>query len=91
MKNDCVNLLVMNLAIADLLILVVSIPMDVVPEHISWPYGTFVCKFISPIQDICLTGSTLTFSVIAVERYLVSRGVVHHGDRNAKLVKLNVI
>ena len=90
-KNECVNLLVMNLAITDLLTLIVSIPMDVVPEHISWPYGTFICKFISPIQDICLTASTLTFSAIAVERYLVSKGVHHKGARNAKLVRMQHI
>ena len=86
-KNDCTNLLVMNLAITDLLILLVSIPMDVVPEHLSWPYGTFVCKFFSPIQDVCLTASTLTFSAIAVERYLISKGVSHQGMRHAKLVR----
>jgi hypothetical protein len=86
-KNECVNLLVMNLAVTDLLILLVSIPMDIVPEHMSWPYGTFVCKFISPFQDICLTASALTFSAIAVERYLVSKGLAHKGARNAKLVR----
>ena len=86
-KNDCTNLLVMNLAITDLLVLLVSVPMDIVPEHLSWPYGVFVCKAFSPIQDICLTASTLTFSAIAVERYLVSKGTAHQGLRNAKLVR----
>lgn len=87
-KNDCINLLVLNLALTDLLILLVSIPMDIVTEHISWPYGTFVCKFVSPIQDVSLTASTMTFSAIAIERYLVSRGLSHKGNRNAKMVRI---
>lgn len=88
MKRDCANLLVMNLAVADLLILLVSVPMDIIPEHISWPYGTIVCKFVSPIQDICLTASALTFGAIAVERYLLAKGVKHKGTRNAKFVRV---
>lgn len=87
-KNECTNLLVMNLAITDLLTLLVSIPMDVIPEHVSWPYGTFSCKIFSPIQDVCLTVSALTFSAIAVERYLISKGVAHQGMRYAKLVRI---
>ncbi|XP_046858867.1 galanin receptor 2b-like [Xenia sp. Carnegie-2017] len=75
----------MNLTMADLMILLISIPMDIVPEHISWPYGLFACKFLSPLQDVCLTASALTFSAIALERYFVSKGKAHNERRSAIL------
>ncbi|XP_046858870.1 prokineticin receptor 2-like [Xenia sp. Carnegie-2017] len=77
-KSECLHALVMNLTMADLMILLISIPTDIVPEHISWPYGLCACKFVSPLQDVCLTASALTFSAIALERYYVSKGKAHN-------------
>lgn len=87
-QHECINILIINLAIADLVMILVSMPTDMATAYVSWPFGEFGCKFISPIQDICLTTSILTFAVIAVERYLVSKGMSPQSERRSKLVAL---
>lgn len=85
-QNGCLRLLIINLATADLLVLLISVPTDVTAQYVSWPFGEFTCKFISPIQDICMSTATLTFAAIAVERYLVANGNGHRSTVNGKRV-----
>lgn len=84
-QNECKNLLIINLAVADLVIIIVSIPTDVIPGYVGWPFGEFACKFISPIQDVCMGTSALTFAALAIERYLVTKGRPQHSGKRILL------
>lgn len=84
-QNECKNLLITNLAVADLVIIIVSVPTDVIPGYVGWPFGEFACKFISPIQDVCMGTSALTFAALAIERYLVIKGRTQHSGKRVLL------
>lgn len=65
---------ILNLAIADLGILLLSFPFGLIrTEDVSWPFGWFGCKFLYPISDIFHGVSIGSITIIAVYRY---RGIV---------------
>ncbi|EDO34678.1 predicted protein, partial [Nematostella vectensis] len=82
---------VLNLAIADLGVLIFSVPFGLVrTEAISWPFGWFGCKVLYPFSDIFHGVSIASITAIAVYRY---RGIVtgrspdpHRTRKHAKLV-----
>ncbi|KAL9971865.1 hypothetical protein ACROYT_G018081 [Oculina patagonica] len=67
------NYLIMNIAIADLLVAVVVAPLRFVEMYHGWPLGEFLCHFLAPLQDVIVCISVVTHTVIALERY---RGIV---------------
>lgn len=65
---------ILNLAIADLGILLFSFPFGLIrTEGISWPFGWFGCKIFYPLSDIFHGVSIASITVIALYRY---RGIV---------------
>ena len=70
------NHLIVNMAVADLLIAAFSIPVTIkllVTGHMDWSNGVFseiLCKSIAFIQSLSITGSVLTLTAIAVDRFL---------------------
>ena len=68
MKTPC-NLLVMNIAIADLAVAVIAAPLRILEIHYHWPFGDFMCKFLAPLQDVFVCVSVVTHTTIALERY----------------------
>ena len=68
MKTPC-NLLVMNIAIADLAVAVIAAPLRILEIHYHWPFGDFMCKFLAPLQDVFVCVSVVTHATIALERY----------------------
>ena len=66
--------LVLNLAIADLGLLILSLPLAMFRiEDMSWPAGQFACEVLYPVSDIFQGGSIATITAIAWFRY---RGIV---------------
>lgn len=65
------KILILNLAFADLLTLIMSIPFDVVLEenHYVWPYGAVLCKLLFPAATMLSTSSSLTLAAISLDRY----------------------
>ena len=65
------NLFLMNLAIADMCVLVVSYPLwvlqTVAPS--SWPFGTVLCKVIPSVSDAFYGVSLGCMTAISIHRY----------------------
>ncbi|KAI8505163.1 PREDICTED: neuropeptide FF receptor 2-like [Branchiostoma belcheri] len=65
------NYFIVNLAVSDLLVGVVCIPVTLVDNlTIGWMFGAVMCKLTPIVQGISLAASILTLVAIAVDRYL---------------------
>lgn len=68
------NLFILNLAISDLLLCLVTMPLTLV-EILSkyWPLGRqpIVCKMIGTLQATSIFVSTISITAIALDRYQV--------------------
>ncbi|XP_028409223.1 neuropeptide FF receptor 2-like [Dendronephthya gigantea] len=64
------EMFILNLAITDLLVCGVGIPLDIYNElHIIFPYGPMLCKIIWPSQTLLVLVSSMTLTAMALERY----------------------
>ena len=65
------NLFLMNLAIADMCVLVISYPLWVLQslEPTSWPFGSALCKIIPSISDAFYGVSLGCMTTISIHRY----------------------
>ncbi|XP_052281058.1 neuropeptide receptor 15-like [Dreissena polymorpha] len=71
MRSSMTNLLIMNLAFADLLIMVFGIPEIVVfMRNTGWSLGLVTCKINRYVLVAALYGSILTLVALSVERYI---------------------
>lgn len=68
MRTPC-NLLIMNIAIADLAVAVIAAPLRILEIYYHWPFGDFMCRFLAPLQDVFVCVSVVTHTTIALERY----------------------
>lgn len=64
----------LNLAVADLLVLTIYIPFYIAYEaaDFEWPFGAVLCKAVFSLTHICMYASLATLTAIAVERYLIT-------------------
>ena len=61
---------ILNLAIADLLVCAISIPLDIYLHYTdTWPYGAFLCHVIYPSQTLLILISILTLMGMSLERH----------------------
>ncbi|XP_055376961.1 neuropeptide F receptor isoform X2 [Condylostylus longicornis] len=68
------NLFILNLAISDLLLCLVTMPLTLVEILTKyWPLGnfTFVCKIMGTLQAVSIFVSTISITAIALDRYQV--------------------
>lgn len=65
------NMLILNLALCDLFLPILSIPFDLAFEEVSyiWPFGRGMCKVLWPIQTTLSTSSSLTLAAISLDRF----------------------
>ncbi|XP_055848163.1 neuropeptide F receptor isoform X2 [Episyrphus balteatus] len=74
MMRTARNLFILNLAISDLLLCLVTMPLTLM-EILSkfWPFGTcaVLCKMIAMLQATSIFVSTISISAIAFDRYQV--------------------
>lgn len=59
----------LNLAVTDLLTLFIVLPLSISGRYLSWPFGTFICKYIFPLTDVVIAVSVLTHVSISLDRY----------------------
>ena len=70
------NYLIVNMAVADLLITALSMPVTIkvlVTRHMDWSNGVFsdmLCKIIPFTQSLSIASSVLTLTAIAFDRFL---------------------
>ncbi|KAL5284787.1 NPY1R family protein [Megaselia abdita] len=85
------NIFILNLAISDLLLCVVTMPLTLI-EILSkfWPFGTceLLCKIISMLQATSIFVSTLSITAIALDRYQV---IVYPTRENLQLIGATII
>ncbi|XP_077986136.1 galanin receptor type 2-like [Glandiceps talaboti] len=69
------NLFLLNLAVADLVFLIHSVPMSA-SEYLSpeWLFGDFLCRMRNYLSYVCYYVSVCTLTVMSVDRYYA---VVH--------------
>ena len=68
------NIFLMNLAFADMLVLLITYPLYVVEQFGTWPFGELLCKIIPPFTDAFPGSSLGCMTVISIHRY---RMIVH--------------
>lgn len=68
-KRNSRNYLLMNIAVADLLVAAVIAPLRFVEMYHGWPLGKFLCQSLAAFQDVIVCVSVITHTVIALERY----------------------
>ena len=88
-KKSPGHFFILNLAVCDLLIPLISIPFDVllVETNYRWHFGPIMCKVIPAMTTFVATSSPLTLAAIALDRY---RTLLHPFKRrlDVKTVKL---
>ncbi|CAG9766133.1 unnamed protein product [Ceutorhynchus assimilis] len=64
------NYFIVNLAVADALVILFCLPFSVVWDVTStWWFGTAMCKIVSNIQNVSVTVSILTLTFISIDRW----------------------
>ncbi|CAL4157312.1 unnamed protein product [Meganyctiphanes norvegica] len=80
------NVFIINLAISDLLLCLVTMPLTLVELFSQyWPLGdtTFICKLVGTLQATCVFVSTISITAIALDRYQV---IVYPTEASLKTV-----
>lgn len=69
-RKKMTNILIANLAIADLATTVFNLPLNVARFLLeNWPFGSFLCIGVPFVQVTCVYVSTLTMAVIGFHRW----------------------
>ncbi|OQV13333.1 Neuropeptide CCHamide-1 receptor [Hypsibius exemplaris] len=64
------NIFLANMAVGDLLIVLISVPFAAVIYVTStWPFGLMFCKFNAMLQDISIGVSVFTLVMLSLDRY----------------------
>ena len=69
---SAINVYVLNLALADLGVLLLISPNSLAQSHtsINWPFGRFYCLYINPFTETFYGTSVWMIAAIAIDRYL---------------------
>ena len=70
LRAPCYSL-ILSIAIADLGMALIAAPQRIIENYIGWPFGEFLCNFLASIQELFVSVSVVTHTVIALERYRV--------------------
>lgn len=69
-SNKSSGFFIINLALSDLAVGFVSIPLDIAEQLTSsWPFFGFMCKVVYPLQTVLMAVSVLTLLCMSIERY----------------------
>lgn len=74
--NSAMKTFVLNLAAADLCVLLLNFPLAVVNEQspLQWLLGEFICLYIFPLCDVFYGVSIWSLMAVAIERYRIVNG-----------------
>lgn len=72
-NNKLTKIFIMNLAISDLLLILICIPTTIYVNYrpFKWIFGIIGCKLSSYVQSIAVSSSVLTITVISIDRYII--------------------
>ena len=65
------NLFLVNLAFGDLVNIAICIPIGITGLYVSWPFGSFVCRWVLPMTDVVIGNTIFTLLALSFERYRV--------------------
>uniref|UniRef100_G1KSC1 Endothelin receptor type B n=1 Tax=Anolis carolinensis TaxID=28377 RepID=G1KSC1_ANOCA len=73
-KNKCMrngpNILIASLALGDLLLIVIDIPINLYKLHAEkWPFGVEICKLVPFIQKTSVGITVLSLCALSIDRY----------------------
>ena len=74
LRKSATNVFIVNLAVSDLLVLLLCLPQSYITDYFSWPFGKLGCRLLFPLSEVFFTVSILTLTVITIERH---RAIVH--------------
>lgn len=79
---------IINLAVADLAIILLALPTDLIPYFSSWPFGEFACRFLFPLRDVFVFVAIMTITGLSIERYWVITGTfkTKPNPKNARVI-----
>ncbi|CAM1296138.1 GPR83 (predicted) [Pycnogonum litorale] len=73
--HSVTNYFIANLAVSDILMSIFSVPLTPLYTFLRrWVFGEFLCHFVPFVQGVSIYISTLTLTIIAIDRYYV---IVH--------------
>lgn len=83
---------IINLATADLAIILLALPTDMIPYFTSWPFGEFACKFLYPLRDVFVFVAIMTITGLSIERYWVITGSfkTKPNPKNARVIIVSI-
>ncbi|CAG9824798.1 unnamed protein product [Phaedon cochleariae] len=90
------NTYIMSLALADLLVLLTSVPFtSVIYTMDSWPWGATICKISETAKDVSVAVSVFTLTALSADRFFaivdpLKRFHTSGGSRSAKRVTICV-
>ena len=77
------NIFITNLSVADFLVCLLNVPMVTTLGHLGyWPFGEYLCKFLSFLQGVSLSASIGTLIAVAADRFKM---VVLYQKPNTKI------
>ncbi|ELT90105.1 hypothetical protein CAPTEDRAFT_147802 [Capitella teleta] len=80
--RNVTNYFLLNLAVADLLVSFVCMPLTVGElVYRVWIYGQFLCKVTIYLQGVCVGASVLTIMCLSLDRYVV----IHHPVKSRRI------
>jgi hypothetical protein len=84
------NYFILNLAMADLALTCICIPFDIPVQEMNyvWPYGSFMCKILYPLQTLALFASIYTLTAVSLTRYWA---IVHPLRRQLTVCKAKLL
>ena len=84
------NLYLMNLAVADLFILIFSYPLWILQSLLpyGWPFGSSLCKIMFPLSDVFYGASLGCMMAISVHRYMK---IIYSRRRQMRFIHAKIV
>lgn len=81
------NLFLMNLAVADIFVLIICYPLTIIRSEMNWPFGELLCKILPSISDSFYGVSMGCITAIAIYRYrmILHSMTTHMSFKHAKI------
>jgi hypothetical protein len=92
-RKNVGNLYILNLAVTDLIVGIVSMPFYIVYTIMNyhWPFGYTLCKLYTMIDYLACSESACTITLISWDRYLlVSEGAGYFKSQTKKKVLIKI-